>query len=48
MSQRYDVNTERPKLKGNQLGFSKIYAFCQKTQQRTSDPGENASKVTYL
>ena len=33
MSQRYD-NIKRPKLQDTQLGILKIYAFCQKVQQR--------------
>ena len=40
MRQRYNDNTKRPKPKENQLGILKIYAFCQKIQQKTSDPGE--------
>ena len=28
MSQRYNDNTERPKLKENHLGILKIYVFC--------------------
>ena len=48
MSQIYNDNTERPKLKENQLGVLKIYAFCQRIQQRTSGPGESAAGVTYL
>ena len=39
-SQRYSDNTKRPKPKENQLGILKIYAFCQKIQQRASGPGE--------
>ena len=37
-----------PKLKENQLGILKIYAFCQKIQERTSGPGESAAGITYL
>ena len=40
MRQRYNDNTKRPKPKENQLGILKIYAFCQKIQQKTSGPGE--------
>ena len=40
MSQRYNDNTKRPKLKENQLRSLKIYTFCQKIQQRVSGPGE--------
>ena len=39
MSQRYNGNTKRPKLKENQSGILKIYAFCQKNQQMVSGPG---------
>ena len=39
MSQRYNGNTERPKLKENQSAILKIYAFCQKNQQMVSGPG---------
>ena len=35
-----DITTTRPKPKENQLGILKIYAFCQKIQQKTSGPGE--------
>ena len=41
MRQRYNDNTKRPKPKENQLGILKIYAFCQKIQQKTSGPGEH-------
>ena len=30
MSQRYNDNTERPKLKENQLGILEVYTFCRK------------------
>ena len=40
MRQIYNDNTKKPKPKENQLGILKIYAFCQKIQQKTSDPGE--------
>ena len=40
MRQRYNDHTKRPKPKENQLGILKIYAFCQKIQQKTSGPGE--------
>ena len=39
---------KRPKPKENQLVILKIYAFCQKIQQRASGPGERATGVTYL
>ena len=42
MSQRYNDKTKRPKPKENQLGNLKIYAFCQKIQQRASGSGESA------
>ena len=48
MSQRYNENIKRPKLKENQLGILKIYVFCQKIQQRASGPGESTAGVTYL
>ena len=40
MRQIYNDNTKKPKPKENQLGILKIYAFCLKIQQKTSDPGE--------
>ena len=46
MRQRQN-NTRRPKSKENQLGILKIYAFCQKIQQRASGPEESTSGVTY-
>ena len=42
MSQSYKGNTKRPKLKQNQLGILRIYAFCQKIQQRA---GESTAAV---
>ena len=45
MSQRYNDNTKRPKSKENQLEILKIYAFCQKIQQRASGLGESAVGV---
>ena len=36
MRQRYNNNTKRPKPKEDQLGILKIYAFCQKIQQKLS------------
>ena len=42
-SQKHSENTKRPKSKENQLGILKIYAFCQKIQQRASGPGESAT-----
>ena len=41
MSQRYNDNTKRPKLKENQLGILKVYVFCQKIQQGATGPGEH-------
>ena len=35
MTQKYNDNTKRPKLKQNQLGILKIYIFCWKKQQRS-------------
>ena len=46
MSPRYIDYTKRPKLKENQLGILKIYAFCQKIRQRALFPGESAAGVT--
>ena len=40
MRKRYTDNTKKPKPKENQLGILKIYAFCQKIQQKTSGSGE--------
>ena len=40
MRQICNDNTKRPKPKENQLGLLKIYAFCQKIQQKTLGPGE--------
>ena len=34
---------KKPKSKENQLGILKIYAFCQKIQQRASGPGESTA-----
>ena len=31
---------KKPESKENQLGILKIYAFCQKIQQRASGPGK--------
>ena len=39
-SQRYD-SIKRPKLQDTQLGILRIYAFCQKIQQRAAGPGES-------
>ena len=41
MSQRYNDNVKRPKLKENHLGILKIYAFSRKILLRTLDPGEH-------
>ena len=46
MSQTYYDNIKKPKLQDTQLGILKIYAFCQKIQQRTSCPGESPAGVT--
>ena len=46
MSQRYNDKTKRPKPKENQLEILKIYAFCQKIQQRALAPAESAAGVT--
>ena len=48
MSQRYNVNTKRPKPKENQLGILKIDTFCLKIQKRVLVPGESAVGVRYL
>ena len=48
MGQRYNDNTKRPKPKENQLEILIIYAFCRKTQNRASGPGEIIVGVTYL
>ena len=45
MSQRYNGNTKKSKLKDTQLGISKIYAFCWKIQQRAPGPGESTAGV---
>ena len=45
LSQRYNYSTKRPKLKENQLGILKIYAFCQINQQRASAPAESTAEV---
>ena len=34
---------KKPKSKENQLGILKIFAFCQKIQQRASGPGESTA-----
>ena len=48
MRQRCNDKTKRPKPKENQPGMLKIYAFCQKIQQRFSCPGRSAAGFTYL
>ena len=48
MSQRYNDNIKKPKLKGNQLGISKIYAFCWEIQQRALGRGESTALVRLL
>ena len=39
---------KRPKLKENQLGIFKIYAFCREIQQWALGPGESATGVLNL
>ena len=46
MSQTYYDNIKKPKLQDTQLGILKIYAFCQKIQQRASCPEESIAGVT--
>ena len=47
MSQRYNDNIKRPKLKENQLGILKMFAFCQKILQRAfAGQGESTAEVT--
>ena len=46
MSQRYNDNIKRPKPQDTRLWILKIYAFCQKIQQRSSGPGESTAGVT--
>ena len=46
MSQAYNYNIKRPKPHDTQLGIVKVYAFCQKIQQRASHPGDSAAGVT--
>ena len=41
MRKRSTNNTKRLKPKENQLRILKIYAFCQKTEQKTSGLGEH-------
>ena len=48
MRQWYNDNTKRTKPTENQLRILKLYAFCQKIQQRASGLGESAVGVTYL
>ena len=45
MSQTYNDKIKMPKLLDTQLGIIKIYAFCQKIQQRTLDPRESAAEI---
>ena len=40
MRQIYNGNTKKPKPKENQVRILKIYAFCQKIQQKTSGTGK--------
>ena len=47
-SQRYTNNIKRGKLKENQPGTLKIYAFCQKIQQTALGPRDSAAGITYL
>ena len=46
MSQRYNDNIKRWKPEVIDLGILKMYAFCQKIQQRALGPGESAAGVT--
>ena len=46
MSQTYYDNIKKPRLHDTQLGILKIYAFCQKIQQRASCPEESTVGVT--
>ena len=47
MSQRYNDNIKRPKLKENQLGILKMFAVCQKILQRAlAGQGESTAGVT--
>ena len=46
MSQTYYDNIKKPKLPDTQLWILKIYAFCQKIQQRASCPEESIAGVT--
>ena len=48
MSQRYNYNTKSPKPKENQWGILKMYAFCQKIQQRASGPDRGQNKWKYF
>ena len=48
MSQRYNDNIKRPKLKGNQLGLSKIFSFCWEIEQRALGRGESTALVRLL
>ena len=45
MSQTYYDNIKKPRLH-TQLGILKIYAFCQKIQQRALCPGDSTMGVT--
>ena len=47
MSQRYNDNIKRPKSQDTQLGILKIYAFCQKIQQKAFGPGESTLLVLH-
>ena len=45
MTHRYNDHRKRPKLQDPHLGILKVYAFCQKIQERTSVSGESAAGV---
>ena len=44
-SQAGNENIKKPKPQDILLGILKIYAFCQKIQQRASGPGESTAGV---
>ena len=48
MSQTYNDNMKRPKLKEDQLGILKSFTFCWKIQKTVLGPVESAAGVTYL
>ena len=47
MSQTHNDNIQRPVPQETHIGIFKIYAFCQKIQQRHSGAGESTAGVTY-